>query len=100
MIKVLPVLWVPLAPGALLVLPALLAKTAALDIPVQLDLLALEVLRVAKVLLALPVPPALLALLAQVAVVMTSVTMETSTGLTSLAHHLLSDPRTMKLTPL
>lgn len=100
MIKVLPVLWVPLAPGALLVLPALLAKTAALDIPVQLDLLALEVLRVAKVLLALPVPPALLALLAQAAVVTTSVMMETSTGLTSLAHHLLSDPRTMKLTPL
>lgn len=34
---------------------------------------------------------------AQVVVVMTSVMMETSIGLTSLVHHLLSDPRIMKL---
>lgn len=40
---------------------------------------------------------ALLALLAPVVVVMTSVLKETSTGLTSLAHHHLSDPRIMKL---
>lgn len=46
---------------------------------------------------ALLVPPVLLALLAQVVVAMTLVTTGTSTGLTSLAHHLLSDPRIMKL---
>ena len=46
---------------------------------------------------ALLVPPALLDLLAQVVVVTTLVLMETSTGLTSLAHQLLSDPRIMKL---
>lgn len=43
------------------------------------------------------VPLALLDLLAQVVVVMILVTKGTSTGLTSLAHHLLSDPRIMKL---
>lgn len=96
-IKVLLVLWVPLVPGALLVLLAPLAKTVALDSLVQSDLLAFVALRVAKVLLALLVPPALLDLLAQVVVVTTLVLMETSTGLTSLAHQLLSDPRIMKL---
>lgn len=46
---------------------------------------------------ALLAPPALLDLLAQAVVVTTLVLMETSTGLTSLAHQLLSDPRIMKL---
>lgn len=44
-----------------------------------------------------PGPPGLLDLLAQVVVVMTLVLMETSTGLTSLAHQLLSDPRIIQL---
>lgn len=82
---------------ALLVLLALLAKMVALDILEQLDLLAFVALRVAKVLLALLVLLAPLDLQAQVVVVMTSVMMETSIGLTSLVHHLLSDPRIMKL---
>lgn len=96
-IKVLLALWVPPALGALLVLLALLAKMVALDILEQLDLLAFVALRVAKVLLALLVLLAPLDLQAQVVVVMTSVMMETSIGLTSLVHHLLSDPRIMKL---
>lgn len=96
-IKVLLVPWAPLVLGALPVLPAPLAKMVALDSLVQSDLLASVALRVARVLLALPVPPALLDLPAQAVVVTTLALMETSTGLTSLAHQLLSDPRIMKL---
>lgn len=46
---------------------------------------------------ALLVPLVLLGLPVSVVVVMTLDLTETSTGLTSLAHHLLSDPRIMKL---
>lgn len=55
--------WVLLVLGVLLVLLALWAKMVAVDIPVQLDLLAFVALRVTKVLLVHPVPLALLALL-------------------------------------
>lgn len=96
-IRVLLAPWVLQAPGALLAPLALLAKTVAMDILAQLGLLAFVVPRVTKVLL---VPQVLLVLLdppGQVVVAMTLAMMETSTGLTSLAHHLPSDPRTTKL---
>lgn len=98
--KVLPALWALLVQGVLLVLRALQAKMAVLDNLVPLDLLVCEALRAARDLLALPVPLVPLDLPVQVEVVMTLALMETSTGLTSPAHHLLSDPRIMKLMPL
>lgn len=89
--------WVLLAPGVLLVLLALLAKMVDLDILDQSGLLAFVALRVAKVLLVPLVLLGLLGLLVSAEVAMTLVLKETSTGLTSLAHSLHSDPRTMKL---
>lgn len=88
--------WVLLVPGVLLVLLAPLAKMVDLDILDQLVLLAFVALRVAKVPLVPLVPLGLLGLLVSAEVAMTLVSKETSTGLTSLAHSLHSDPRTMK----
>lgn len=92
--------WVLLVPGVLLVLLAPLAKMVDLDILDQLGLLVFVALRVAKVLLVPLVPLGLLGLLVSVEVAMTLVSMETSTGLTSLAYNLHSDPRIMKLMQL
>lgn len=98
--KELLVPWVLLVPGVLLVLLALLAKMVDLDIPDQSGLLAFVALRVAKAPLVPLVPLGLLGLLVSAEVAMTLVSKETSTGLTSLAHSLHSDPRIMKLTQL
>lgn len=99
-IKELLALWALLVPGVLLVLLAPLAKMVDLDILVQSGLLAFVALRVAKVPLVPLVPLGLLDLLVSVEVAMTLVSKETSTGLTSLAHSLHSDPRIMKLMQL
>lgn len=74
-------------------------KPAAIDISHydQTQSLSLSAFHDCRV---LQVPLALLVLLVQAVVVMTSAMMETSTGLISLAHRLLSDLRTMKLMPL
>lgn len=98
--KELLALWVLLVPGVLLDLLALLAKMVDLDILDQSGLLVFVVLRVVKVPLVPLVPLDLLGLLVSAEVAMTLVLKETSTGLTSLAHNLHSDPRTMKLMQL
>lgn len=99
-IKELLALWVLLVPGVLLVLLAPLAKMVDQDILDQSGLLVFEALRVAKVPPVPLVPLGLLGLLVSAEVAMTLVLKETSTGLTSLAHSLHSDPRTMKLMQL
>lgn len=99
-IKELLAPWVLLVPGVLLVLRAPLAKMVDLDILDQSGLLVFVALRVAKVQLVPLGPLGFLGLLVSVEVAMTLVLMQSSTGLTSLAHSLHSDPRTMKLMQL
>lgn len=98
--KELLVPWVLLVPGVLLGLLDPLAKMVDLGNLAQSGLLVFVVLRVAKVPLVPLVPLDLLVLLVSAEVAMTLVLKETSTGLTSLAPSLHSDPRTMKLMQL